>query len=256
MAQVEVRLGNPMKTLLHEIVHCPHVESCLQNPSLDHPCREIVASQARQLDAYQVPEPWSGRIEGAPILFLSSNPSISSIEDYPTWSRSEEHVDDYFNHRFSGRRKKWIINGTKPLQTDGTYADSVHFWSAVRQRAIELLERDVTPGMDYALTEIVHCKSLKEFGVKQAQAKCVESYLLRVLEQAGAKVIVVMGARARRVIQNQFNISENLSVSEPSRIGSFERLITFLPHPNARKYRSFSKCLESIELERVRSFLR
>lgn len=245
-----------MKTLLHEIAHCPHVQSCLQNPSLEHPCREIIASQSCQLDAYQVPEPWSGRIEGAPILFLSSNPSISTIEDYPTGFWSEEDIDDYFNNRFGGGRKKWIINGTKPLLTDGGYGRSVHFWSAVRQRAIELLERDFTPGMDYALTEIVHCKSLREFGVKQAQAECVESYLLRVLEQAGAKVIVVLGARARGIIQNQFNIPESVSVSEPIKIESLERLITFLPHPNAQEYRSFSKCLEPNELERVRSFLR
>ena len=172
-----------MKTLLHEIVHCPHVKSCLQNPSLEHPCREVVASQSHPLDAYQVPEPWSGRIEQAPILFLSSNPSISPIEDYPTGFWSEDHVDDYFNNRFSGGRKEWIINGNKPLLTDRSYGRSVRFWSAVRHRAIELLGRDVTPGMDYALTEIVHCKSRNEIGVKHAQVECVESYLLRVLEQ-------------------------------------------------------------------------
>ncbi|WP_196524075.1 hypothetical protein [Nostoc commune] len=35
----------------------------------------------------------------------------------------------------------------------------------VRQRAIELLERDVIPGIDYAITEIVHCKSENEIGL-------------------------------------------------------------------------------------------
>jgi hypothetical protein len=41
----------------------------------------------------------------------------------------------------------------------------------VRQRAIELLQRDVRPGVDYALTEIVHCKSKSENGVAEAKKR-------------------------------------------------------------------------------------
>jgi uracil-DNA glycosylase len=244
------------RTLLDEIVHCPHARFCLENPDAENPCHEIVDSQrAPNLEKYQVAEPWSGRIEQAPLLFLSSNPSISSIEDYPSWSWSDNDMDDYFSYRFGGGRKEWIANGTKSLLTDGTYSRPVRFWIEVRQRAIELFERDVVPGIDYALTEIVHCKSRDEIGVKQAQDQCVETYLLRVLELARAKVVVVLGKRARQAIQSKFNISEKISVSEAIKIGSCERFFAFLPHPNARGYRSFTKCLQDDELEKLRTSL-
>jgi hypothetical protein len=243
-------------TLLHEIAHCPHARFCRENPAAEHPCSEIVDYQrSLNLDKFQVPEPWSGHIEKAPILFLSSNPSIGAGGNYPNWSWSDDDMEDYFSYRFGGGRKEWIVNGTKSLLMDGTYSHAVKFWAAVRQRAMELFERDVLPGIDYALTEIVHCKSHKEIGVERAQNKCVKAYLLRTLELAGAKVIVVLGVGARKAIQSQFNIPEKISVSEAIKIGSSERFFAFLPHPNARSYRSFSKCFKDDELEKLRASL-
>jgi len=245
------------KNLLHEIVHCPHARKCLEDLATENPCCEIVGYQRPlDLDEFQVPEPWSGHIEQAPILFLSSNPSIGSDEVYPTWYWSDNDIDDYFSYRFGGGQKDWIMNGTKSLLRDGTYSHAVKFWAAVRQRAIELLQRDVNPGTDYALTEIVHCKSPAEIGVTQAQDQCVDAYLLRTLELSRAKVIVVLGARARQVIQSQFKISSTASISESIKIGSHERFFAFLPHSNARSYRSFARCLQDDELERLRASLR
>ncbi|MEG4861524.1 hypothetical protein QUB75_29530 [Microcoleus sp. K1-B6] len=245
------------KTLLSEIVHCPHARECQEDLSVENPCRKIVDSQnAIGLEKFQVPEPWSGQIEQAPILFLSSNPSIGSDEDYPTWDWSCSEVHDYFNYRFGGGRKHWIVDGTKSLLKDGKYSRSTRFWAAVRQRAIELLQRNVSPGIDYALTEIVHCKSRAETGVEESQEQCVEAYLLRVLELARAKVIVVLGARAKQVIQSQFKISTANSISEFVEIGNRERFFAFLPHPNARTHRSFAKCLQGDEVEKLRAFLR
>ena len=245
------------RTLLSEIVHCPHARECRENLAAENPCRKIVDYQSSLgLGKFQVPEPWSGQIEQAPILFLSSNPSIGSDEDYPTWDWSCSEVHDYFNYRFGGGRKRWIIDGTKSLLLDGRYSGSTQFWASVRQRAIELLERNVSPGTDYALTEIVHCKSHAEIGVEQSQEQCVKAYLLRILELARAKVIVVLGARARQVIQSQFNISTENSISDSIEIGNHERFFAFLPHPNARSYRSFAKCLQGDELEKLRAFLR
>jgi hypothetical protein len=247
----------PERTLLSEIVHCPHARECREDLTAENPCRQIVDYQnSLGLEKFQVPEPWSGQIEQAPILFLSSNPSIGSDEDYPTWDWSYSELHDYFNYRFGGGRKQWIIDGTKSLLKDGTYSRSTRFWAAVRQRAIELLQRNVSPGIDYALTEIVHCKSRAEIGVEESQEQCVEAYLLRVLELASAKVIVVLGTPARQVIQSQFNISIENSISDSIEIGNRERFFAFLPHPNARKPRSFAKCLQGDELEKLRACLR
>lgn len=246
-----------MTTLLNEIAHCPHVNFCIQNPLVEHPCREIVFSQSFSiLNEYQVPEPWSGRIEQAPILFLSSNPSISSVEDYPRWSWSDDAIDDFFNNRFGGGRKVWTLDGRKSLQKDGTYSGSVKFWSAVRQRAIELFQRNVSPGNDYAITEIVHCKSVSEIGVKKAQNHCVQNYLKKVLEISSARVVVVLGSSAREAMQAEFNIPKDVSLFGSIAIGGREKLITFLPHPNARRNRTFANCLKFDELESLRALLR
>jgi hypothetical protein len=245
------------KTLLDEIVNCPHAQQCLGDSAAENLCRTIVEYQnTLSLQKFQVPEPWSGEIEKAPILFLSSNPSIGGDEAYPTWDWSSKEVHDYFNYRFEGGHKTWILDGTKSLQTDGTYSRVTQFWAAVRKRAIELLQRDVIPGFDYALTEIVHCKSHHEFGVEQAQEQCVQAYLMRILELAKARVIVVLGARARQFIQREFKIPPEKLLSELIEIGRNQRLFTFLPHPNARANRSFAKCLQNDELERLRAFLR
>lgn len=244
------------KVLLDEITNCPHAQQCLEDSTAENPCRAIVESQnALKLNKFQIPEPWSGQIEKAPILFLSSNPSIGCDEEYPTWDWSSEDIHDYFNNRFGGGRKNWVLDGKKSLRIDGKYGHATRFWAAVRQRAIELLQRDVIPGVDYALTEIVHCKSHREIGVEQAQKQCIQTYLRRILELAKARVIVVLGAHARHVIKGEFEIPPSKFLSEPIEIGGHQRLFTFLPHPNARDVRSFTKCLQNDELERLRAFL-
>lgn len=63
-----------------------------------HPCSEIVGVQRNlPLERHQVPEPWSGSIQQAPILFVSSNPSISSDEPYPELEWAPERVREFFN---------------------------------------------------------------------------------------------------------------------------------------------------------------
>jgi hypothetical protein len=73
-------------SLLREITRCPHIQSCYTSSQSNHPCQKIISSQkehAQSLDTFQVPETWSGNIEQAPILFLSSNPSIDENEEIP-----------------------------------------------------------------------------------------------------------------------------------------------------------------------------
>ena len=157
--------------LLHEITRCPLIQVWFTSPQSPNPCAKVIAFQhlihPESLDQHQVPEPWSGNIQQAPILFLSSNPSIDGKEEYPLWSCPDQRIDDFFVNRFGGGRKQWIEDGIRSLRRDGSRV-RVHYWIEVRQRARELLERDVLPGSDYALTEVVHCKSLNEAGVLEA----------------------------------------------------------------------------------------
>ena len=72
--------------LLDQITRCPIVKECLASPDPDHPCREIVQNQKQSLENFQVPEPWSGHLKQARILFIGSNPSISKNECFPRWA--------------------------------------------------------------------------------------------------------------------------------------------------------------------------
>ena len=197
--------------LLLEIAKCPVALTCLRERTA-HPCSTIVESQKTDEIDFHVPEPWSGHIVGAPLLFLSSNPSIGRPtetnpigEAYPRFSWPDEQTVSFFQERFDGY---WIRDGNKSRQDDGSYpSHGTAFWSAVRNRAHELLGGEPRPGFDYALSEVVHCKSISEQGVWSALETCTGLYLRRVLEAAGAPVIVVMGETAAYAVRKEFTLA-------------------------------------------------
>jgi hypothetical protein len=246
-----------MMDLLHEIAKCQNVAINFAQKNQPHPCCSIVESQeVSKINDFQVPEPWSGRISSAPILFISSNPSISNEEEYPRWDWPDPWVIDYFQNRFSGGRKDWIIEGKRTLLRDGSYAPYTRFWASVRQRAVELLDQDVEPGIDYALTEIVHCKSKSEVGVLEAKDRCVDLYLDRVLANSGAKVLVVLGSLAKEVIRTRLSLSGSSNLLGPLCIGGLERIVAFLPHPNAWQKKTFRSQFNDVEIDWIKLFLR
>lgn len=192
------------KQLLIEITHCPIVKLAFTSNS-EHPCRKIIRSQsAASLSEFQLSESWNGQIESAPILFLSSNPSIDAVEDYPTWATTDDLVEDFFPNRFAGKHKIWVKDGKSFLKKDGSYSKAVNFWSAVRKRSEELFQRDVVPGADYVLSEIVHCKSRQEIGVSDAMDFCSKRYLKEILTVSGAVIVVILGDKAKAMFQNLF----------------------------------------------------
>ena len=243
-------------SLLLEIARCKHVESCLNSVNSQNKCNQIVQYQAKTLAHFQVPEPWSGNLKTAPILFLGSNPSISTSdnpdyrEKYPSWSWSDSEIEDFFSNRFGDGKKLWIKDGIYTLLESGNHKKKyVRYLAAIRKRAEELLGRRVKPGEDYVNSEVVHCKSKGESGVKEASETCIELYLRRIIAESGAKVIVCLGDFAERAVRNEFKIS---GIPEPITICEIERLFVFLPHPNARKPRKFS----SADIERIREILK
>lgn len=244
------------KKLLLEIARCSQAQSCINNTLIDHPCSKIVHVQnSSSFDDYQVPEPWCGNIIDAPILFISSNPAISSKDIFPTGKWMDDDITDFFENRFGGGKQEWTRNGTKALDKNGTYMKATSFWASVRQRAIELLKREVNPGLDYALTEVVHCKSKQEIGVTEATEFCVNRYFNQILSLSGALVIVVLGKHARTAVQNKYKIANNLTMVGPIEFNGRKRIITFLPHPNARGSNTFAKCVPAAELEAMQIFL-
>ena len=205
------------KTLLIEIARCPNVRLALKDES--HPCRRVVAAQnVPDLPRFphQLPEPWNGRIESAPILFVSSNPSFNPSERFPTMRSADQTIEAFFTTRF-----------------DRTYPN-VRYWNVVRSIARAILGREPRAGYDYALTEVVRCKSWHEKGVPAALATCTGLYLERTFQVAGAKVVIALGKVAREGIASHIGCRSEIGLRRRMfDIGGRERAVLMLGHPSS-----------------------
>jgi hypothetical protein len=181
------------------VAGCPNVKVCLEGAG-PHPCCEIVQNQVITkgvvgYDDFQVPEPWVGEIDVAPILFISSNPSIGD-DNAALGASSNEALWDSHHYAFGGGKGKYIIDGIFPAGANGEKLKKVAYWVFARARARELIP-DAVPGQDYALTEVVHCKSKKEIGVWSARQACWDLHAEHVLALSPAAVVIVVGKVAR-----------------------------------------------------------
>ena len=259
------------RDLLLRIAHCPNIDTCV-NGKTDHPCNTIVKDQANSGVSRQIPEPWNGDLQQAPILFLSSNPSISSSEVYPTREWSQDRIANFFNHRFGGDTETWIDERHRTLHhpqgaSDDRARDSttysrgepVQFLSSVHARAKELMPgTEPIAGLHYALSEVVHCKSRSEKGVKEAVGECAHTWLEQVLTVSGANLIVLVGALARNALRVSFPALPRLktgAVIGPVALAGRERMIVCIPHPNARAAHRLKDTIAP-DLDRVQTFLR
>jgi hypothetical protein len=225
--------------LLTDIARCPNVAQCIHRVSDVHPCSRIVLSQqAGSVAEFQTPEPWSGLISQAPILFVSSNPSIepTTYEQYPRAIWDNRDIEDYFEHRFGGSHLSSVVDGiygALPLSSRGHRA--VAFWKSVRARAAEILNMpkwDLVPGQDYALTEVVRCKSIGEHGVTDALSTCTDLYLGPTLQESVARTFVCFGKHAADVVRSRYGIGQAV-LDGPMELEGRKRMIVFLPHPSA-----------------------
>lgn len=102
-----------------------------------HPCSDIVGVQEHtSRERHQVPDPWSGAIEQAPILFVSSNPSISTDEPYPGHGLGARARPRLLSVPFRGGpdHLPFVKDGTRfPLKDGGHPKRSVPFWTASRR---------------------------------------------------------------------------------------------------------------------------
>lgn len=163
-----------MKNLLLEIANCCEVEKAKSNDC--HSCHKIVSSQNGE---FQLPEPWNGHLDNAEILFISSNPSIDPNENYPTASWKGEDIVSFFENRFENTPKnEWSTYWRTILKWAGWIINNIGFDKI-------------------AITEIVHCKSQKEFGVYECMNFCAEKWLKEVLSVYNGKYIVLVGKVAQ-----------------------------------------------------------
>jgi hypothetical protein len=229
---------NEVRRLALEIAHCPVIDAVLGcAPS---PCGDVINFQTRPAAHRWVAEPWSGHVDEAPILFLSSNPSSGDpAEPVAPGDLIASSDDDTVFHTFEDAfdEGSWIgiVDGTRLRTADGKLGKSVPYWRSCKARASELMGRPARPGRDYALTEVVHCGSQHEIGVWHAAGQCVPRYLDRVLRLSPAKVVIVVGAIARAIVRTMVPaLATGRSVVGPVQWAGRTRYVLFLPHPNGR----------------------
>lgn len=159
------------------IIHCGEVAKECFHPGATGPCSTIIRSQGAPIEKFHVPEPWNGDLAHAPLLFISSNPSINADELYPINFWDNHKASDFFTNRFDGR---WVQKFRTKLLNKEFLKRGSRYWFSVRMRAAEILARDkehIIPGKDYAITEVVHCKSFSEkIGVREALHHCSEKF--------------------------------------------------------------------------------
>lgn len=229
--------------LIQEITNCTHFCNLSKKESNENCCSKIVDFQKNKKIEIQLPEPFSGDLHNAPILFISSNPSISREEIYPTESWPKKIINDFFVNRFENRGEEasWVFNN-KCLNKNGRSIKSVKYWSSINKRAEEILERRAIAGKDYCITEVVHCKSWNEIGVESAKEQCRTLFLENLISNSNAKVIIAIGVVAEKMLN-----SEKVLFGKP---------IYYLPHPNAFKAKTFEKVFNLEELNILKSLVK
>jgi hypothetical protein len=193
-----------------------------------------------------VPEGWAGNLRAARVVFLSSNPAISipkspqspeTAEAYPVASCSDEDIAQYLGRRFDQAVvPRPFARDSHHLQLNGQYAARpTHFWVSMHRRAIELLGPDADPSRNYAMTEVVHCKSSGETGVAAAAQTCAERYLDKILSLTAAQVVVIVGKQAHAMLKLQFPELREPPYVYTKELGGRPRELVFIWHPASRK---------------------
>jgi hypothetical protein len=209
----------------------------------DHPCHAVVRAQAgaNDVSSLHVPEPWSGDLIGAKLLFIGSNPSLDAKEDFPQRDDSDERMRSFFVDRFQNE----IERGVRPKRTvDGEQKRDVRYLVEVLAMARDIYGRDdIEPGRDYALTEVVHCKSLEKVGVDRALTSCVDRWLRRILDASGATVVVALGKAPRLGISRALGVE-----AEEAQMVVGDRRYLFVGAPNSSDQRNFARCFPDVDV--------
>ena len=250
------------RNLLISIARCSNLEPASSNPC--HSCSEVVGYQSgKSDDQYQVPEPWSGNIKTAPILFISSNPGIKDVEYFPRKSWSDANVAEFFEQRFDREAGFTHQSDRRAMYTmdylDGKVVQAkrwVSFWGAVRNHSDTLLQRESKPEADYVLTEMVHCKSNNEAGVHRALEECSNKWMPAIVDLSEASIIVIIGTLAQRAASDLWKVDSGVPVLFNVSIGGRNRAVVNLPHPSNFGESRIENCVEETDLERLRIILR
>lgn len=251
-------LHNNSNSLLDDICHCSNIADCVREGNSNNPCYNITTAQeVKNINDFQVPEPWNGSIVTAPVLFVGDYASMRYDEEYPNYGWPSHLLENYFNHRFSGGLKPWIKDGLYPLYKNGQHSSVWNrFWSSCKNRALELYRKvDVVPGFDFSTTMAVRCRVKYANYIKEALDECVKRHLAKVICLAGAAIIVGLGKIAVASLRRVFYIQGEDNIYGPIMINNKLRYFAFLPHYNTKGPRTFGETFSIAEMNQLICFL-
>ena len=253
-------MGSTERKLAVAIARCENLSIALRDDS--HPCHKVVSFQA-DTPSRHIPEAWFGNIVDSQVLLISSNPSIDlnenvEGENYPRASWGDDEISEWITRRvdqswnevpvtFQRRPFKdflWrCIDGEYRGAGKGTQPQPT--WNNAHRLVIELLGEGANPAKNYALTEVVHCKSQNAVGVPEASSICSENWLGKIMDLAkDAKIVVLLVSHVRPWAKKQFRDSVPNNFGERVGDGGLEvatrdsfvlnrRVYIYLPHPTA-----------------------
>ena len=222
---MEIPLNESHKLAL-EISSCSQV--CIAAKDDSHPCHKVVSWQAKQWEpevtdvfdsVMHRPEAWTGDLLNAPIMFLSSNPSLDKMENFPSWnfdSWNGEEIARFGAERFTTSKTRGfgatesLIESEKDrtIGLSGDVSKQVNHWKWVRQVAAMVYGKSISETSaisDYVMTELVHCKSPHEEGVVEALSKCTQEWFGQIMSYSPAKLIFVAGVKSGKDFASQFS---------------------------------------------------
>lgn len=259
------------KSLAIEIARCSSVREAFAD--VNHPCHLVVSTQKSD-EFRQLPEPWYGNIVKCKVLFISSNPSIDEnqreiAEVFPTESWEDSQIGSWaMNRVMDGSGESGVSFNLEGHQNflwkcvDGKFRGQganqkspQATWNGIHNRAVELLGTGSNPATNYALTEVVHCKSKDEIGVKQSATHCSSRWMDQIIGLSEElKVVVLVGAQVRdSFAQSKYKLGSNFGskimssdLLSEAKQNSFvsvvlgkRLLFVYLPHPAAGAKKTF-----------------
>lgn len=194
-----------------------------------NPCHTIQSAQDNCI-LKQIPEPWSGHLSKAQIMFIGANPSIDFDEKFPTIGWKDKDICDFFDNRLVyGKTYKstgekgavrywtellkytyWIILA---LKCNNAFQKGSNFPEPLMQKitkiqennsSVPILEEIKKTGIYFDLqrlivsTEIVHCKSLNQsYYTEECEKHCFKKWMEKILNVYNGKLIVLLGDTAQ-----------------------------------------------------------
>jgi len=144
--------------------------------SIDSVYTEIMPDQLQWFDKMQLPEPWHGHLSRAKIMFIGDNPAVTNTkkEEYPTEDWSDGDIINYFDNYWENysRNITPLVRAIKRLSNfliDN--CNSLSYCNYIN---------DIYELKDIAVsTDIVHCKSEKNHGVRECKSPFSFVFFLR-----------------------------------------------------------------------------